>query len=180
MPSRAKKRATPSGFMMNGLMPLSGGSSTLKSGMSGPVHARPFHATSFLDGSNGLPSTSHVGGLYGTRRFAGHAHAQPSVWPMPVGSELSRRPIWLPAWVHEPQKIQQPLAVLPSSRSCAKLANCSPFLARTLVLSVGSVTSASALPLNSMASSSGVGLSGFEYGQLILRIGSGYLPPFSL
>jgi hypothetical protein len=133
MPSRAKKRATPSGFMMKGLMPLSGGSSTLKSGMSEPVHARPFHATSFLDGSNGLPFTSHDARLYSTRRFAGHAHAQPSVWPMPVGSELSRRPIWLPACVHEPQKIQQPLAVEPSSRSCAKLASCSPRFASTFV-----------------------------------------------
>ena len=118
-------------------MPFSGGSSTLKSGMSAPVHALPFHAISLRVGSNGLPLTSHEARLYRMRRFAGHAHAQFSVWPMPVGSELSRRPIWLPACVHAPQKIQQPLAVLPSSRNCAKLASCSPFLASTLVLSVG-------------------------------------------
>src|ERR1700761_8120343 len=180
MPSREKKRATPSGFMMNGFMPFSGGSSTLKSGTSAPDHVLPFHAISLRVGSNGLPLTSHDARLYSTRRFAGHAQAQFSVLPMPVGSELSRRPIWLPAWVHAPQKIQQPLAVLPSSRNCAKLASFSPFFASTLVLSVGSVTSASALPLNSIASSSGVGLSGSAYGQLMFRIGSGYLPPFSL
>ena len=26
-----------------------------------------------------------------------------SVWPTPYGSELSRRAIWLPAWVHAPE-----------------------------------------------------------------------------
>src|ERR1044072_5432996 len=166
--------------MMNGFMPFSGGSSALKSGMSAPLHVLPFHAISLRVGSNGLPLTSHEARVYRIRRLAAHAHARFSVLPMPVGSALSRRPIWLPAWVHEPQKIQQPLAVLPSSRSCAKLASCSPFFASTLVLSVGSVTSASAFPLNSIASSSGVGLSGSAYGQLMLRIGSGYLPPFSL
>src|SRR5215467_14617994 len=99
--------------------------------MSAPVHALPFHEISLRDGSNGLPFRSHEARLYSTRRFTGHAHAQPSVWPMPVGSALSRRPIWLPACVHEPQKIQQPLAVVPSSFSCAKLDNWSPALTST-------------------------------------------------
>lgn len=96
---------------------------------------------------------------------------------MPVGSALSRRAIWLPACVHAPQKIQQPLAVVPSSFNCAKPASCSPFFTSVFVGSFGSGRSASARPLNSIASSSGVGLSGFAYGQLRLTIGSGYLPP---
>ena len=51
------------------------------------------------------------------RRFKGHAHAQPNVLPKPDGSELSRLAIWLPFSVQLPAKIQQPLAVVPSSRN---------------------------------------------------------------
>ncbi|MNN11855.1 hypothetical protein D3C81_1248300 [compost metagenome] len=91
---------------------------------------------------------------------------------MPYGSELSRRAIWLPSCVHEPQKIQQPLAVEPSARSMAKPGNCSPALASTAPVA-GSVRSASALPLNSRAISSALGSSGRRYGQSMLKIGSG-------
>ncbi|MCY1503765.1 hypothetical protein D9M68_379050 [compost metagenome] len=52
----AKKRATPSGFMMNGVIPASGGESALKSGTSVPAQALPFHHTRrFFSGSQGLP-----------------------------------------------------------------------------------------------------------------------------
>src|SRR4051812_43916874 len=163
--------------MMNGFMPPAGSSSSLKSGTSGPLQVVPFQLTSLRVGSNGLPLVSAEARLYSTRRLAGQAQAQFSVLPMPVGSLLSRRPIWLPAWVQEPAKIQQPEVVVPSSRSMAKLGNCSPFLTSTLVGSFGSVTSANALPLNSIASSSGVGLNGLAYGQVRFTIGSGNLPP---
>ena len=58
MPSRAKNRATPSGFMMKGLIPPAGSSSALKSGTSAPVQAVPFHHTSGRFGSEGLPDGS--------------------------------------------------------------------------------------------------------------------------
>src|SRR5512146_651778 len=47
----------------------------------------------------------------------------------------------------------------------------------TLVLSFGSVRSASALPLYSIANSSGEGACGILYGQVRFRIGSGNAPP---
>ena len=84
--------------------------------------------------------------LYSTRRLAGQDQAQLSVWPMPVGSELSRRAIRLPVGPQAPQKIQQPRCVLPSSRSSAKPASCSPALRVILVGSFGSARSLSALP----------------------------------
>src|SRR6476646_8049921 len=117
----AKKRATPSGFMMNGPMPLAGSSSSLKSGTSAP-----FQPTSLRAGFHGLPLGSHDARLYITRRFAGHDHAQFRVWPMPVGSELSRRAMLLTVGLQLPANSQQPQAVLPSSRSSAKPAICSP------------------------------------------------------
>ena len=55
--STAKKRAVPSGVMMNGLMPSSGGESSLKSGTSVPAQRVPFHHTRrFFTGSQGWPS----------------------------------------------------------------------------------------------------------------------------
>src|SRR5207248_1547168 len=99
----AKKRPTPSAFMMNGPIPSEGSSSTLKSGMSEPVQAEPFQAISLRPGLNGLPLGSQEARLYITRRLAGHDHAQLTVWPIPVGSELSRRAIRLPAGPHAPQ-----------------------------------------------------------------------------
>ncbi|MNO71828.1 hypothetical protein D3C76_627520 [compost metagenome] len=95
---------------------------------------------------------------------------------MPYGSELSRRAIWLPSAVHEPAKIQQPLAVLPSSRSTAKPGTCSPALTSRVPVAA-SVRSARALPLYSLANSSGPGSSGRRYDQSSPRIGSGNLPP---
>src|SRR3982074_3835714 len=105
MLERAKKRATPSGFMMNGPMPLPGFSSALKSGTSAPPQALPFHLINWRFGLYGLPAGSHDARLYSTRRFAGQAQAQLSVWPMPVGSALSRRAIRLPVGPQAPQQI---------------------------------------------------------------------------
>src|ERR1017187_4814791 len=177
MLARAKKRATPSGFMMNGPMPPAGFSPAGKSGTSAPPHALPFQPTSLRFGLYGLPAGSQDARLYRTRRFAGQAHAQLSVCPIPVGSELSRRAIRLPVGPHAPQKIQHPLCVLPSSRSSAKPASCSPALRVILVGSLGSTRSLNALPEYSLASSSGFGLSARAYFQVKLRIGSGKAPP---
>src|SRR4249920_1447644 len=104
----AKKRATPSGFMMNGPTPSSGGVSGLMSGTSTPAHFCPFHAISLRLGSQGLPDGSQEARLYRIRRLAGHANAQPNVLPRPLGSELSRRAIMLPLLLQAPLKIQQP------------------------------------------------------------------------
>src|ERR1700751_2326690 len=93
---RAKNRATPSGFMMNGPMPPAGFSSALKSGTSAPPQALPFQAITLRRGSYGLPVKSQDAGLYKMRRLAGHDQAQLSVCPIPVGSELSLRAIRLP------------------------------------------------------------------------------------
>src|SRR6267378_15674 len=157
MPARAKKRATPSGFMMNGPMPPAGFSSALKSGTSAPPQAVPFQAINLRFGLYGLPAGSQDARLYSTRRLAGQDQAQLSVWPMPVGSELSRRAIRLPVGPHAPQKIQQPDCVLPSSRRSAKPLR--------------------ALPEYSLASSSGRGLSTCAYFQVKFRMGSGKAPP---
>ena len=80
--------------------------------------------------------------------------------------------------VHAPQKIQQPLAVVPSSRSWAKPASCSPALRDDLGRDPSDRRRpSSALPEFPCASSSGVGLSriGVRPGQL--TIGSGNAPP---
>ncbi|CNT86801.1 Uncharacterised protein [Salmonella enterica subsp. enterica serovar Bovismorbificans] len=90
------------------------------------------------------------------RRLSGHAHAQPSVLPRPDGSALSRRAIMLPSGVQLPAKIQQPLDVVPSSRSCANELSCWPFFTTTAPVA-GSIRSASALPLLSIATSSEAG-----------------------
>src|SRR5215470_13325732 len=124
-------------------------------------------------GLKGFPPGSQEARLYITRRLAGHAKAQLRVWPIPVGSELSRRAMRLPVGPQAPQKIQQPLAVLPSLCSSAKAASCSPALRVTLVGSFGSTRSLSALPEYSRASSSGWGLFGCAYGQVRFKIGSG-------
>src|SRR4030088_2285575 len=83
----------------------------------------------------------------------------------------------LPAGPQAPQKIQQPLAVLPALRNSAKPANCSPALRVTLVGSLGSARSFSALPEYSRASSAGEGLLGFTYGHDRFTTGSGKAPP---
>ncbi|MNH16082.1 hypothetical protein D3C79_757120 [compost metagenome] len=104
------------------------------------------------------------------RRLAGQAQAQFCTWCMPYGSLLSRRAIWLPCSVQLPAKIQQPDAVLPSSLSWPKPASCWPALSTA---PVGSVTSATAQPFISLASSSGDGSSGTLYGQLMFISASG-------
>src|ERR1700730_1959810 len=115
-----------------------------------------------------------------TRRFAGQAKAQLTVLPIPVGSELSRRAMRLPVGPQAPQKIQHPLEVLPSLRSSAKPASCSPALRVIFVGSFGSARSLSALPEDSIASSSAVGSLGRAYGHDRFRIGSGKAPPSAL
>ena len=94
---------------------------------------------------------------------------------MPVGSELSRRAIWLPASVQQPAKIQQPACCRrrarqsrpPARFSCAR--SCSH-------LRVCQVAECAAVVF--LASSSAVGLSRIGVGPVhSLTIGSGYLPP---
>src|SRR2546428_5141734 len=143
--------------MMNGFMPSEGAESALKSGTSAPAHLTPSQPISLRFGSHGLPDGSHEARLYWMRRLDGHAYAQLSVLPNPLGSELSRRAMRLPFSDQAPEKIQQPQAVLPSSVSCAKPSNCSPALRTTFVLSLGSTRSSSAFPLYSRAISCGDG-----------------------
>src|SRR5206468_6207730 len=100
--STAKKRPTPSEFMMNGFMPSAGAESALKSGTSAPAHLTPSQPISLRFGSHGLPDGSHEARLYWMRRLAGHEKAQPVVLPNPLGSELSRRAIILPFSVQQP------------------------------------------------------------------------------
>src|SRR2546430_16726956 len=107
-------------------------------------------------GLNGLPLGSQEARLYITRRFAGHDQPQFRVWPMPVGSELSRRAIRLPAGAQAPPEIQQPLSVLPSSRSSAKPPRCSPALPVTCLGGLGSVGPLRAPPVYCLARSTGV------------------------
>src|SRR5574342_984788 len=105
------------------------------------------------------------------RRLAGHDQAHPPVTPRPLGSAASRRAIWFPACVQLPQKIQLPQAVVPSAWRWPKVASCSPSLARNLVGSLGSGTSASADPFSSLASSSAEGACGILYDQLSFSTG---------
>src|SRR5579864_3789627 len=114
--------------MMKGPIPWVGSSSALKSATSAPTQAVPFQDVSLRPGLNGLPHVSQDARLYSTRRLAGHEKAQLRVWPIPVGSELTRRAMRLPPGPHAPQKIQQPLAVVPSLRSSENPASCSPAL----------------------------------------------------
>src|SRR3989442_3045179 len=62
--STAKKRPTPSEFMMNGFMPSAGAESALKSGTSAPAHLTPSQPISLRFGSHGLPDGSHDARLY--------------------------------------------------------------------------------------------------------------------
>ena len=83
---RAKKRATPSGFMMNGPMPSSGARVGLEVRHvgAGPLGCRS-SAISLRFGSQGLPRGSQEARLYRMRRLAGQANAQLSVLPRPLG-----------------------------------------------------------------------------------------------
>src|SRR5690606_19680426 len=110
------------------------------------------------------------------RLLAGHDQAQLSVWPIPVGSLLSRRAIRLPAGDQHPAYSQHPQMVDPPSRSSPKPATCSPALRRARVASFGPTRSARARPLYSLASSSVVGCRGLEYGHPRLTIGAGKVP----
>src|SRR5512139_3073336 len=102
--------------MMKGFIPSSGAESILKSGTSAPAHlpAPASQAMILRVGSYGLPEGSQDARLYRMRRLAGQEKAQFRVWPMPKGSELSRRAIMLPFSVQAPEKIQQPHEVEPS------------------------------------------------------------------
>src|ERR1700685_1172861 len=94
------------------------------------------------------------------RRLTGHDHDHFENVPRPAGSLLSRRGMLFPAPLKQPEKIQQPQGVVPSSRSAAKLTTCFPFCKIILVASFGSGTSSSAEPFISRANSSGVGSPG--------------------
>jgi hypothetical protein len=78
----------------------------------------------------------------------------------PGPDNYARRCIMAPASVHDPQKIQLPLEVEPSSRSHPKPGSCWPAL--MVWPSLGSVTSAIARPLISRAISESDGFSGSE------------------
>src|SRR4030095_16833754 len=97
--------------------------------------------------------------------------------PRPDGSSVLRRCICGPASVHEPEYSQLPQAVVPSSFNHAKPGNCCPALTDTFGW-VGSLRSASALPLISFAPSPSEGFCGVTYDQVRFSIGSGNLPPF--
>src|SRR5262249_21433272 len=96
--------------------------------------------------------------------------------PSPDGSSVPRRCVCAPASVHDPEYNQLPHPVVPSSLSHANPGNCCPALIVTPDCA-GSVRSASALPLISLATSASEGFSGALYDQLRLRIGSANLPP---
>src|SRR5579862_6115235 len=95
--------------------------------------------------------------------------------PKPEGSSVPRRCICAPASVQDPQYSQLPEVVLPSSRRKAKPGSCCPAL--IVVFVAGSVTSATALPLISFATSESDGFVGLEYAHDAFRIGSGNFPP---
>src|SRR5581483_3659461 len=146
--------------MMKGPMCSDGGESGLKSGTSTPAQrcCASLHQTCGRSPSQGLPAASQDARLYSTRRLAGHDHPQFGNTPRPEGSSVPRRCIWGPASVQEPQYSQLPDAVDPSSRSQPKPGSCWPAL--IVCPSFGSVTSASAYPLISRATSLNDGLCG--------------------
>ena len=144
--------------MINAPAPELGDNVPVKSATSLPSQFVPFHLINTRFGSHGLPFSSAEARLYNTRRFIGHAHAQPAWIPLPDGSLGSRRAIRLPCSVQEPQNIQIPDEVEPSAFNCEKPLNSWPFFRMTLPLL--SVKSANARPLHSLASSSADGPSG--------------------
>src|SRR5262249_33555164 len=159
--SGTKSRPTPSGFMMNGPMWSLGLESALKSGTSLPTHfpVASFHQTCLRVGSQGLPLRSQEARLYITRRFAGQDQPHCGWMPSPDGSSGLRRCEAEPASGHEPQYSQFPQEVVPSSRSQANPGNCWPAFHSGGVC-FSSLTSASALPLISLATSASDGLLG--------------------
>src|SRR3989442_1484846 len=155
--STAKKRPTPSEFMMNGFMPSEGAESALKSGTSAPAHLTPSQPISLRFGSHGLPDGSHEARLYWMRRVGGPAEGPLGGVPHPLGGELLRRALRVPFSYQGPEKNQQPQTGFPSSVRCAKPPHCLPALRTTFVLSLGSTRSSSAFPLYSRAISCGDG-----------------------
>src|SRR5262249_17144357 len=93
------------------------------------------------------------------------------------GSAVLRRCALLPASVYTPECSQLPHIVVPSSRSCANPSTCCPAALMSLVGSLSSLRSASALPFISFSASPRSGLCGFEYDHARFRIGSGNVPP---
>src|SRR5512132_2940031 len=147
--------------------------------MSGtsPTHFSPFHTMPGRLGSHGLPAASADARLYMTRRLAGHENAQLWNMPSPVGSAVLRRCALLPASVNTPECSQFPHIVVPSSRHSPNPASCWPAGRTTLVGSLGSGRSASALPLISLSTSLRSGLVGLAYAHDTFSTGSGNLPP---
>src|SRR5690349_24637880 len=97
--------------------------------------------------------------------------------PRPVGSAVLRRCVLLPASVKHAECTQLPHIVVPSSRHSPNPDSCCPAGRMTLVGSLGSVTSESALPLISLSASLRSGTCGLAYAHDRLRIGSGNWPP---
>src|SRR3954469_9241358 len=137
-----------------------GGESGLKSGTS-PTHFSPFQTMPGRVGSQGFPSASAEARLYMMRRLDGHE--KPHSWnmPSPVGSALLRRLALLPAAEYTPVCSQLPHSVLPSSISWPKESSCAPAALTSLVGSLGSLMSVTALPLISLSTSSRSGAIGF-------------------
>src|ERR1041384_1540448 len=131
-------------------------------------------------GSQGAPLASADARLYMTRRLAGHE--KPQLWnmPSPVGSAVLRRWVLLPASVKQPECSQFPHIVEPSSRHSPKPESCCPAGRMTLVGSLGSVRSLSALPLISLSTPLRSGLAGLAYAREILRTGSGNCPVLNI
>src|SRR5579859_1926737 len=97
--------------------------------------------------------------------------------PRPEGSSVPRRAICGPASVQEPEYIQLPHEVEPSSFNQANPGSCWAFLMTSCDFGLGSLRSASALPLISFATSPSDGCLGSVYAQVRCKIGSGNLPP---
>ena len=142
-----------------GSVPPAGSSSALKSGMSVPL--RRCRSGDELARDKGLAARIARGAVIKHAAIGGPR-------PRPVDRLTDAGRIRVIPSRHEvaggpqaPQKIQQPEAVLPSLRSSADPASCSPALRTTWVGFFGSGRSLSALPENSLAASSGVGLLGF-------------------
>src|SRR5262245_58318429 len=163
--------------MMNGPTCWSGCASGRMSGMSAPVHFVPSQCRYRRVESQGFPAGSAEARLYMIRRFAGQDTPQFGYTPRPVGSDVSRRAVRLPAGDHMPQYSQLPHEVEPSSRSCANAESCAPAGTSTLVGSVGPVRPTGARPDYSRRRSAEAGTWGCWSDPGRFSIGSGTGPP---
>src|SRR5260370_36632362 len=98
--------------------------------------------------------------------------------PRPDGSSVPRRASCGPASVQHPEYIQLPHEVVPSSFNQAKPGSCWPFLMTSCDFGLGSLRSASALPLISFATSPSEGCLVSVYAQVRCNIVLGNVPPY--